>query len=167
MMKTNDKKGITLIALVITIIVLLILAGVSIATLTGNNGILTQAQNAKQLTEENTFNEKVNLILIQAKMNKNNDKDATTNLEDAFKTEDKNASVTKINFVYEVTFEGKQLLVSDDYKYIEKVEPKNKNDWKYTEEGTITAYHGDDSNVIIPNYIDGVRIKSIRVYWFE
>ncbi|MEI3356602.1 MAG: prepilin-type N-terminal cleavage/methylation domain-containing protein [Clostridia bacterium] len=33
MMKTNDKKGITLIALVITIIVLLILAGVSIATL--------------------------------------------------------------------------------------------------------------------------------------
>ena len=33
----NDKKGITLIALVITIIVLLILAGVTIATLTGDN----------------------------------------------------------------------------------------------------------------------------------
>lgn len=41
------KKGITLIALVITIIVLLILAGVSIAMLTGKNGIITQAQNAK------------------------------------------------------------------------------------------------------------------------
>ncbi len=53
----NEKKekhnmGITLIALVITIIVLLILAGVSIATLTGENGILTQAQNAKNETEE-------------------------------------------------------------------------------------------------------------------
>ena len=35
------NKGITLIALVITIIVLLILAGVTIATLTGDNGILT------------------------------------------------------------------------------------------------------------------------------
>ena len=39
------NKGITLIALVITIIVLLILAGVTIATLTGDNGILTKAQN--------------------------------------------------------------------------------------------------------------------------
>lgn len=36
----KEKKGITLIALVITIIVLLILAGVSIAMLTGDNGIL-------------------------------------------------------------------------------------------------------------------------------
>ncbi len=45
------QAGITLIALVITIIVLLILAGVSIAMLTGNNGILTQAKLAK----ENTF----------------------------------------------------------------------------------------------------------------
>ena len=49
-MKKNTK-GITLIALVITIIVLLILAGVSIAMLTGDNGILTQAQNAKNKTE--------------------------------------------------------------------------------------------------------------------
>ena len=45
-MKKNTK-GITLIALVITIIVLLILAGVSIAMLTGDNGILTQANNSK------------------------------------------------------------------------------------------------------------------------
>ena len=48
----KQKNGITLIALVITIIVLLILAGVSIAMLTGQNGILTQAQNAKNRTEE-------------------------------------------------------------------------------------------------------------------
>ena len=45
--KLKQAKGITLIALVITIIVLLILAGVSIAMLTGQNGILTQATNAK------------------------------------------------------------------------------------------------------------------------
>ena len=46
------NRGITLIALVITIIVLLILAGVSIATLTGDNGILTRAQEAENKTEE-------------------------------------------------------------------------------------------------------------------
>ena len=46
-MKKTNEKGITLIALVITIIVLLILAGVSIATLTGENGILTRANDAR------------------------------------------------------------------------------------------------------------------------
>ena len=50
--KTKEAKGITLIALVITIIVLLILAGVTIATLTGDNGILNQAGKAKDKTTE-------------------------------------------------------------------------------------------------------------------
>lgn len=50
--KLKESKGITLIALVITIIVLLILAGVTIVTLTGDNGILTQAGNAKDKTTE-------------------------------------------------------------------------------------------------------------------
>ena len=45
--KLKESKGITLIALVITIIVLLILAGVTIATLTGDNGILGKANEAK------------------------------------------------------------------------------------------------------------------------
>ena len=45
-MKSNTNKGITLIALVITIIILLILAGVTIAMLTGENGILNQSQKA-------------------------------------------------------------------------------------------------------------------------
>lgn len=46
-LKTKEGKGITLIALVITIIVLLILAGVTIVTLTGDNGILNQVNQAK------------------------------------------------------------------------------------------------------------------------
>ena len=46
----NTNKGITLIALVITIIVLLILAGVSISMLTGENGVLTKATESKEET---------------------------------------------------------------------------------------------------------------------
>ena len=46
--KENSNRGITLIALVITIIVLLILAGISIAMLTGENGILTKADTARK-----------------------------------------------------------------------------------------------------------------------
>lgn len=44
---TNQSKGITLIALVITIIVLLILAGVTVATLTGDNRIVNKSRRSK------------------------------------------------------------------------------------------------------------------------
>ena len=57
----NKNKGITLIALVITIIVLLILTGVSIAMLTGENGILTQANNAKIEQCHGAVKEAINL----------------------------------------------------------------------------------------------------------
>ena len=52
MKKCDKNNGITLIALVVTIIVLLILAGISINMLTGQNGILNRAQEAKEKTEE-------------------------------------------------------------------------------------------------------------------
>ena len=65
--KNKDmNKGITLIALVITIIVLLILAAVSIATLTGENGILTRANDAKTSTEIAEEKEKVELATVAA-----------------------------------------------------------------------------------------------------
>ena len=66
--KTRKIEGITLIALVITIIVLLILAGVSIAMLTGQNGILTQAQNAKEETEIASEREAIQLTMINKEM---------------------------------------------------------------------------------------------------
>ena len=59
MKKLKEKTGITLIALVITIIVLLILAGVTIVTLTGDNGLLTKASDAKQANEEAEVLEKI------------------------------------------------------------------------------------------------------------
>ena len=59
----TNNKGITLIALVITIIVLLILAGVSIAMLTGQNGILNQATNAKTETAKAEAIERINMEL--------------------------------------------------------------------------------------------------------
>ena len=63
-MKKN--QGITLIALVITIIVLLILAGVAIAMLSGENGILRKATEAKTKTEESALNEQIKLTVMEA-----------------------------------------------------------------------------------------------------
>ena len=55
----KNSKGITLIALVITIIVLLILAGVSIATLSGDNGVLTKASDAKVVNEMGALKDEI------------------------------------------------------------------------------------------------------------
>ena len=69
--KKRKERGITLIALVITIIVLLILAGVSIAMLTGENGILTQATNAKEKTQEAEDKEKIQIAINEAQISNN------------------------------------------------------------------------------------------------
>ena len=73
----RKNKGITLIALVITIIVLLILAGVSVAMLTGENGILSQAQKAGEQTDIGREKEDIALAYNGAKTkNRGGDVDA-------------------------------------------------------------------------------------------
>ena len=59
----RNQKGITLIALVVTIIVLLILAGISVAMLTGNNGLITQANKAKIANAEGAIRDAVVLAV--------------------------------------------------------------------------------------------------------
>ena len=67
--KFKENKGITLIALVVTIIVLLILAGISIAMLTGQNGILNRATEAKNTTGTAQVDEQVKLSVAEALSN--------------------------------------------------------------------------------------------------
>lgn len=71
MMYLKNKTGITLIALVITIVVLLILAGISISTLTGDNGILTKSINAKEKTLDAEDKEKIQIAINEAQISNN------------------------------------------------------------------------------------------------
>lgn len=64
--KIRNERGITLIVLVITIIVLLILAGVTFNALSGENGIITRAKDAKQKVEETDVDEQINLAVLSA-----------------------------------------------------------------------------------------------------
>ena len=82
-MKKN--KGITLIALVITIIVLLILAAVSIATLTGENGILTQANKAKEETRGANVDETIQLWKIEKESGKLTETSASKSKDELLK----------------------------------------------------------------------------------
>jgi len=85
-MKRNmQEKGITLIALVVTIVVLLILAGVSIAMLTGENGLIGKAQDAKNSTRGGEVKEKVQLVIAE---NEAIEKQTIGNTEKVIKTKE-------------------------------------------------------------------------------
>lgn len=69
MEKNRENKGITLVALIVTIVILLILAGISISTLT-NTGIFEKVQEAKRKTEEENKEEQRKIAQMEALINK-------------------------------------------------------------------------------------------------
>ncbi len=64
-MKTKEIKGITLITLAVTIVVLLILVGISINTVIGDNGIIKKAQSSAELTKESEAKEIINRTIME------------------------------------------------------------------------------------------------------
>ena len=105
-MKLNlkERNGITLIALVITIIVLLILAGVVITTLTGDNGILGKAKTAKTTNDEEKAKEQIKIAVMGSygKDGELNYDDLTKNLGQIGITE----LPDKASYPLEVTLDG-------------------------------------------------------------
>ena len=89
------NKGITLIALVITIIVLLILAGVTIATLAGENGILTNATAAKEETRYATIKEEKDLWELNKLTDERTGSDTAESREEVINRLYDNGTITK------------------------------------------------------------------------
>ena len=115
----KNREGITLISLVVTVIILLILAGISIGMLSGDNGILGQAGNAKTQTEIEGEKEIINLAVVGA-MNKSKYGD----IDETYFTnelEKNNATVTKFGSKYKITFPSeRQYTVDQDGNVKEK-----------------------------------------------
>ena len=113
--KIKQKNGITLIALVITIIVLLILAGVSIAMLTGQNGILTQANNAKNETEQANAKEKVeSAVIATMSQSKRGTLDADKLVAEITNNYGGTATKTGTGFPVNTTVDGKSFTIDGD-----------------------------------------------------
>ena len=112
------EEGITLIALVITIVVLLILAGISIAMVTGENGILTQTQNAKKETKEAEDIEKIKLAVSEAQIGENGyQKLGKENLQEAIENQFKeiNSEVTQnVDGTYIVSLDNELYEIKDN-----------------------------------------------------
>lgn len=62
----KEEKGITIVSLVVTIVILLILVGISISALTGDSGIINKAKEAKSDTEYSQWEEKIDIAIINA-----------------------------------------------------------------------------------------------------
>ncbi len=146
------KNGVTLIALVITIIVLLILAGVAIATLTGDNGILTKAQSAK--TQNNKANEKeqIDLAVVASKINN----DANI---------DKKTLRKELEKIGEIIESG--IPTSDEYSFPLILVGKTGTEYEIYEDANVSEKI-DHSEVVVPtitateNLANNYNIKEVR-----
>ena len=166
----KEKKGITLIALVVTIVVLLILAAVSISMLGGENGIITQAQNAKEETRGGEVEEERNLWMTEITMSKATGETVQSMEEKLEELKNKGLlSEEEVNAILadeenSIQIGSKNISFKVEEK-IEIVEPENIDDWEWIVEDdgtiTITGYKGNDTTVIIPNHINGIPVKSL------
>ncbi|MCI8273895.1 MAG: hypothetical protein HFJ55_07460 [Clostridia bacterium] len=110
------QRGITLIALVVTLIILLILAGTSIAMLTGDNGIISQAQNAKNNSAKAEFEEKVKLAVTASRINEDRTRIDLGKLDSELKI---NAKIPAENIDKSGDNEGLPWIVTEkDYMYL-------------------------------------------------
>ncbi len=99
----KENRGITLIALVVTIIVLLILATISIGMLSGNNGILKKSREANQKSEKKQIEEKIKLAYLAALSNEkstytreNLEQELNKELNDEYEIDDSNSTTWRV-----------------------------------------------------------------------
>lgn len=171
MNKIKSTKGITLISLVVTIIVLLILAGISIATLTGDNGLLNRAKDAKIATEIASIKEEIQTDILgeQAGNNGNISDDTLKGILEKYgvlskeeKLIDKTLTTTKGNHEIKVAdiFNGttvkdvpKNPVIADksgaSTPNLKKIAQKTYVTWSLNETGT--EYVPNDTQTTQPN----------------
>ena len=113
-MKTKERKGITLVALVVTIVVLLILAGVSINLVLGDNGIIKRAKEARNKTEEASKNDLAEMSELEDEIDKQ-----TGTYDPLKKIPTKTLEEAKADFVKEktkVVFPDGNVIVPEGFK---------------------------------------------------
>ena len=135
-MKKNNY-GITIIALAVTIIIMLILAGVTISALTGNSGITTKAKQAKMLSEAKTEEEAIRLVVTYTNMQKN---------------------IGEENIIYlGEPLHDKDLVSGNQWKVILDTDKQEKygTGWYFIEKDTEIEKYGKTKNEWVVNYEEG------------
>lgn len=124
----KNNKGITLVALVVTIIILLILAGITVAALTGDNGLIGKSGEAKKQTEISEGLEQLEIAVTQS-TNKRGNIDETKLAK----------NLSKINGLKYINTENEEVDVTEntEIKLTAKVKLKG-NTFKINDEGKVS-----------------------------
>lgn len=181
----DDNRGITLISLIITVIVLLILAGVSLSMVIGDNSVLTQAMNAREKHAESAAYEEVLLAFGSCQSDYLVERAAYAgkNKSDYFTKDKINEYLSGKGEIIEdfVYVDGEDTTVKyksnngETYNLVMKANAKSNNtnnntvtraDWNITDDGTLGLFKGTvPSNGIleIPAEVDGIKVKKIEL----
>ena len=141
-MKTKETKGITLIAMVVTIIILLILAGVSLNFILGENGIITRAKTTGKIQTIATIKEALELEKVDIQVQ--NKKVNLGNYLEQISTGKKNYDLSSTD---KIDNKNAYIIINDQYKFLLK--DKENGDVEITYEGvavsgdlTLSSYEG-------------------------
>ena len=150
-LKIKQEEGITLIALVVTIVVLLILAGVSISLVLNNNGVISKAKDSKNSTERGQAQDEVNLAINYLQI-----EDATSTLtredkrkilEDELRKISADSSVSISGSGYKITHKKYDFFVDEDLKISDSEKKFDATEWdKKAAPEDIFVWKSDDPN---------------------
>ena len=150
-LKIKQEEGITLIALVVTIIVLLILAGISISLVLNNTGIITKATDAKNSSEMRQAQDEVNLAISYLQI-----EDATSTLtrenkrrilEDELRKFSADSSVSISGTGYKITHKKYDFFINEDLKISSSGKTFNAVEWdKKAAPEDVFIWKSDDPN---------------------
>ena len=150
-LKTKQEEGITLIALVVTIVVLLILAGVSISLVLNNNGVISKAKDSKNSTERGQAQDEVNLAINYLQI-----EDATSTLtreerrkilEDELRKISVDSSVSISGDVFKIIHKKYEFFVDEDLNVSDSEKEFDASEWdKKAAPEDIFIWKSDDPN---------------------
>ena len=150
-LKIKQEEGITLIALVVTIVVLLILAGVSMSLVLNNNGVISKAKDAKNSTEKGQAQDEVNLAINYLQI-----EDATSTLtqeerrrilEDELRKISADSSVTISGDGFKIIHKKYEFFVDEDLNVSDSEKEFNASEWdKKAAPEDIFIWKSDDPN---------------------
>ena len=111
--KINNTRGITLIALVVTIIVLIILAGISINATFGENGIIGRTQEAERMQNIARISEKLELLKGPILIDEN-----SVDLDKYKKKLEEVSEEYKVNYIGMIDSNNAYIVVEEKYKFL-------------------------------------------------
>ena len=176
----KNKKGITLIALVVTIVVLLILAGVSINLVLDNNGIIAKSKDARNSAIESDEKEKVEMAYVSAALKKLGDTVTAEELQEELDSSvgtGKTDVTTNGDDTLNVLFSDTEHNFNVDEGKVEKAKPITNNygedwevAWTYTNgvwSNQINKGEKAEGDVVAKFYKTGNRVKPDGFTWSD